>query len=47
MRGSRLPRTPQAVIFAAKYRYLSREQIQEIAKGLIDVLADPGGPGLG
>jgi hypothetical protein len=48
-RGGEIPivAVPQAVIFAAKCRYLSREQMQEIAKGLIEVLAAPGGPGLG
>lgn len=48
-RGGEVPivALPQAVIFAAKRGYLSREQMQEIAKGLIDVLASPGGQGLG
>jgi hypothetical protein len=47
-RGGEIPiaALPQAVIFAAKRDYLSREQMQEIAKGLVDVLAALGGPGL-
>jgi len=48
-RGGEIPivALPQAVIFASKHGYLSTEQVQEIAKGLIDVLATHGGPGLG
>ncbi len=44
-RGGELPITtmPQAVLFAARTGYLDREQMAEIAKGLIDSLAaEPG-----
>jgi hypothetical protein len=41
-RGGELPTwaIPQAVVFAAREKYLTAEQTTELAKGLIDVLAE-------
>ncbi len=42
-RGGELPTSaiPQAVILAAQTGYLNREQTADLAKGLVDVLAEP------